>query len=403
MSVIQKTYKVNGTLTNLTSATLGITYSGGTICAPGTAMTHAGTGLYTYSWTDPGYGLTYTVTYVFTPTSGQVITWSESFAGPAAATRLELSVAQAVSECSRLFSATDIAAGRPLESVKAAYRDFLAGRNPRTGTVHAWSFMRPLTTITVGAAVTGTATGTTGGVITATTSIFNRSMVGVQLTIADTTSRVVTITAYTSATVVTTDDTIGFSSKTVTPASNGIVALPDGFSSLLEWPRPAYNTTGQGMNVREVKPDAILRDWQGNISLDEPYMFCVQPSQSWDGTVGQRYELWVAPRPLAAYDWLVRYSINPDNLAPLVNDANHFFLGGWEFSETLRKMCMGKAEVDSGRAAGVYHGLAEQALVESIATDKQRHTSLAPPRLSTVDTGLGGSDSGRTGYEFERY
>lgn len=72
-------YRINGTLTDVTSAVLSdstATYgvrradSGGTVVAAGTAMTHVSTGTYTYTFTEPALGLDYE--YVVKATRGGV-------------------------------------------------------------------------------------------------------------------------------------------------------------------------------------------------------------------------------------------------------------------------------------------------------------------------------------------
>jgi len=76
---LRKTYRVNNVLTDVTSFTLGVVRddTGASVVTAGTAMTHSGTGVYTYSITEPAQGLTYTVTYAVVYL-GQTITWEET-------------------------------------------------------------------------------------------------------------------------------------------------------------------------------------------------------------------------------------------------------------------------------------------------------------------------------------
>lgn len=79
---IRKTYAVGGTLTNVVSFTVGVVRAdtGATVVAAGTPMTNVSTGTYEYSFTAPATGLTYTYSFVVTPTSGGTLSFTESYA-----------------------------------------------------------------------------------------------------------------------------------------------------------------------------------------------------------------------------------------------------------------------------------------------------------------------------------
>ena len=81
---VRKTFSVDGTPTDVTSFTIGVLRAdtGATVVAAGTAMTHSGTGVYTYSFDEPTTGLTYTVTYAATYNS-ITTTWEETVEGSA--------------------------------------------------------------------------------------------------------------------------------------------------------------------------------------------------------------------------------------------------------------------------------------------------------------------------------
>jgi len=62
---IRKTFKLAGVAVDVTSFTLSVIRAdtGAVVAAAGTAMTHAGTGLYEYAFTAPAANLTYTISY----------------------------------------------------------------------------------------------------------------------------------------------------------------------------------------------------------------------------------------------------------------------------------------------------------------------------------------------------
>jgi hypothetical protein len=81
---VNKQHTVDGALTDATTFTLGVvrTDTGATVVAAGTAMTRTATGTYSYSWTEPTSGLTYTINYVLVY-DGETTAWEESVVGSA--------------------------------------------------------------------------------------------------------------------------------------------------------------------------------------------------------------------------------------------------------------------------------------------------------------------------------
>jgi hypothetical protein len=87
---ITKTFTVGGSAQNATSFKIGVTRNdtNGVVVASGTDMTNTGIGVYTYTFTEPAAGLTYTASYEVTYGSSD-ITWSEP-AGDNATTTVDL-------------------------------------------------------------------------------------------------------------------------------------------------------------------------------------------------------------------------------------------------------------------------------------------------------------------------
>lgn len=79
---VTKTFKVDGTPTDVTSFTIGVLRAdtGAVVVAAATAMDHDGTGIYSYSWEEPTSGISYTVTFTVVY-GGDTTTWEETVEG----------------------------------------------------------------------------------------------------------------------------------------------------------------------------------------------------------------------------------------------------------------------------------------------------------------------------------
>jgi hypothetical protein len=204
-------------------------------------------------------------------------------------------------------------------------------------------------------------------------------MIGQTITITDTPARNATITGFTSPTVALTTDVIGFSSLSVTVATNGVANLPSDFGSILDgfqYPRSDSRTYP---SINSQSPNDIITAWRHQTSAEwpYPYAFAIMPKPFVTAT-GQQYEAWFAPVPTTAVTMLYRYAVNP---APLADDAN-YPLGGWQHADTLLYMALADWELKSGRGVGVWAQRAQDALMASIEIDREMTETSAPPHMN---------------------
>ena len=171
MSVIQRTFKVSGTGTDVTTATIGwssadygirrndtgATIAGGTT---GQTMTSLGSGAYRYSFTDPANDLTYSYHLKFVY-NGRTFNVADTQKGPTSDTDINQTYDDIYNEVSRYLGTGDSPSGTNLTRAQRisndAWAEMLMGLDPRSGKVYQWSFLYPASTVT---ATSGSTTST---------------------------------------------------------------------------------------------------------------------------------------------------------------------------------------------------------------------------------------------------
>ena len=272
--------------------------------------------------------------------------------------------------CDRIEAYTGVTdAGHALAYLNDGYRWLLSGKPHPQDPLHPWSFLTPLAQLDIGGSVDATtASGTVGGVVTVAdpaAGIFDPSMVGQIMTISDTTERTAQITDYTSATVVTTSDTTGFTTKAVSVGSTGIYDAPSDFGGLVTGFTYGYNTGTYQPALVEVNPERILAMWRDSNLLDDAYYWALAPATFVKGT-GQRWKFVFAPLPDEALVLRYRYRIQADALA----DDSNYPLGGPDIVDALLACALAKAEERLGKLTnGPLYEAAVLAFEAAIAAD----------------------------------
>ena len=147
MSTTTKTFKANNVLTTPDSWTLVVTRTDTAAIVTNTKATIS-TGIYSWTWIDPAYNLTYTLDYTLTY-SGTPYTWTDTISGPAAPSAGEPTVSMTYADLyGKLVTLFGISTTTAKAYVDEAYLNFLAAYN--------WDFLYPVTTLTtaVGDSVT---------------------------------------------------------------------------------------------------------------------------------------------------------------------------------------------------------------------------------------------------------
>ena len=257
-----------------------------------------------------------------------------------------------------------------LNHLKAGYTRFLAGLDSRTGRSHTWSFLKPLSTITIWPTIAvGTATvtgvkdnGTT--TVTASEDTFYPLMVGSTITITAVGDFV--IASYTSATVVVvTGDATG-AGKTFSIACDGTYALPDDFGGLLEPFTYDYHASYSTPRLEEVSVETIFARWRNSETEGTAWQWAILPVEL-DKTVGQLWKVIFAPVTQYARTLKYRYLKTPID----ITDGTVYLVGGTLHSYTIQELALADAELTlAGVDGGPHETRAAQLLAASIDKDK---------------------------------
>ena len=258
-----------------------------------------------------------------------------------------------------------------LTHIKGGYMTVMAGLDPRTRPLrsHQWSFLRPLASLTFWAEATGTMTisGTGNTTVTdSTNSPFFNSMIGATIT-ADTSETTYTISAYTSASVVTvTADASADTGDTFTITPDGIYDPPSGFAGLIEMPVYAYDATYPNTcEIEEATPETIYRMWRGSSATGYTYRVALIPA-SFTSTVGQKWKFIVAPVP--SYTFATKLRMVQDISDPATGD---YFLGGHITSQAIMDAALAHAERVTRGTVGIMAEAAKESMCSAIDADKQ--------------------------------
>jgi hypothetical protein len=223
-----------------------------------------------------------------------------------------------------------------------------------------------MATLTIGSTVSGTATGVAGdGVttVTATTSIFNASMVGQTLTVADETETP-TILTCTSGTVVVVDGEYDFAGKAVSVSSNGIYNAPADFGGLATPMVYAHRSAGMP-RLTQTSPERVFAYWRDQSTPQSARWFSLVPVAA-SATSLQTFQFVFASLPDEEVAIVYRYR----KLAGDVTDAAGQYLPGAPMHcRTHMAAAQAEAEAWAGRDGGLYEGRYVEAMVDSIEDD----------------------------------
>lgn len=240
---------------------------------------------------------------------------------------------------------------------KAGYRNFLAAWD--------WGFLTPRAEFTLWTTATGTAAAGLTTTVTATTAVFFPSMIGHSIVFESGNSY--TITAYTSATVVTVSSTaVADSSTDFTITADGVYRLPDDFGSM-ESERIFFAPNNQDTRTIAFIGEPLVREaWQITTQFQRPSIAAVLPLSAAAGT-GQRFDLLVAAIPDDDYEVTFRYNVHPNALT-----TGLYPYGGMKHAETIRLSCLASAEQMFFEGKNEQQRYYAQALERSIALDKRQ-------------------------------
>jgi hypothetical protein len=264
-----------------------------------------------------------------------------------------------------------------LGRIRAGYKRFLAGFDPRTHTAHFWTFLEPVADLAIASKATGTATGVYSALtelttITATAAIFYDWHVGSTITVTDVGD--LTISAYTSPTVIVADDGEDFAGKAISVQHPGIYDLPIDFGGMIDPPRYHYNASYNSPRLCEASPAFIMDQWAASNTQDDTLYYAIAPAiPSTAAVAAGASKLWVAPR--SRYDRMLSYRYVRLPL-DLTDSAECFFLGGPMHNETIKEMALAEAELQLNHTVGPHESRAAALMAASIDRDKRLHQTI---------------------------
>lgn len=230
---------------------------------------------------------------------------------------------------------------------------------------HPWSFLKPQATITLWTTATGTMTVTNNTTVTAAAAAFYPSMIGATL-VADTSEKEYTISAYTSATVVTVaTDASGDTGDTFTITPNGAYALPSDYGGLID--EFSYVAEQGFAPLHMVSVNEVRYRW--GIDIDpsgEPTIASIQP-KAFVAATGQRWELIVWRVPSTTRVMKYRYRVDPNEMT----SDSEYPLGGAVHGPAIRAACLMMAETSGSHPTrdGPYAQRYDRMLATSIRHD----------------------------------
>ena len=378
--VISKEWRVDGVLTNVTSAKLsdptgayGVKRNdtSAVIVADGTNMTNSAVGVYEYSFED-ATGVAYTA-YV------EIVYLGATYRTEVEIPARESAVAGGVSSYYSLLERV----GHYLFGIRSGFtvdqtadiEDCISDGMRRVYAAHNWSFLRPLADVTTTAPyATGTIT-IAAGVVTLTGGTFPTWAAAGVLQVA---KRYYSVASRDSNTQITLDTT----TVTIATASSYQLARPEipldatfdavaNDSDLTYYPSP-----DNWYPPVQWRHDSTIRQFEGNNpEFDRPVFYSVR-TVTFDATVGSRKVLALYPAPDKAYTLRVPMILRP----VLIDEANLYPIGGEVLSQVILEACLAAAEHNFEEREHVHEKRFMELIALAIRDDQDRSspTSLGP-------------------------
>lgn len=221
--------------------------------------------------------------------------------------------------------------------MNSGYRNFL--------TAFDWSFLKPVTNITVFKTATGTESGSSGKRFKASTASFYSTMVGHSVVV--TSGSTYTFTEYVSTTEMAIEETYASTDdgKAFTITANGANRLPDDFGGILG--DMTFQDNEGAYRGLPIRSEVYLRErLQRSTSTGRPEIAAIRPLTT-DGDTGQRFDMLVWSVPDADYPVYFRYTVLPNRLT-----NGKYPYGGMRHGETIKAACIAAAELSRNGVKG---------------------------------------------------
>lgn len=368
---VQKSWKVEGVLTNVTTALLSDptgTYgvkrndTDAVVVADGTAMTNSATGVYDYSFTDI-QDIAYTA-YVEIVYSGNTYHFEVDLTSRAATGGMVASYSSLLERVGHFLfgirtgyssdQTTDIE-----ECIKDGLRDVYAS--------HEWSFFRPIEDITTTAPLSTGTVEVTLGVVTLTGSTFPTWAADGTIKFG---GNYYSVASYDTTTQITLDDlTADADALTTYEIARPEIPLDAAFEAVSNDSDLTYYPDQNELYppVRQ-RHDQAIRAWQQDDPyFDRPVFYSVRTVE-FDPTVGSRKRLAFYPTPDAAYVLRVPMILRPT----MIDVTNQYPVGGETLAQVITEACLAAAERNFDEKDGKHTSRYMQHLPLAIVNDMQK-------------------------------
>ena len=353
--IVRRTWKVEGVLTNATSAVLSDptgTYgikrddTGATVVADGTAMTNPSTGVYEYTFTAI-VGVAYTA-YVEVVYNGATYHLEHDIPAIAAGTELQCDYTDLKVAIADYLAWTRNSEGTGIEwttdevnrldaIIKAG---LLQVYFPATG--HEWSWMTPVSELeTTAPYETGTIQ-IAAGVVTLTGGTWPSWATDGDLVVG---SNNYSVASRDSDTQLTLNDTsVTQASGTSYELQRSLYELPSNFAGFSGETITFVQGQAELYPPIEVIPDNRLRSFRQLVRINETEWetprFASIRAKTFDATVGQRRQLALYPTPQRVWNLRLEYKVEP----AMLDATNRFPLGNADIGELILQSCLAIAE-----------------------------------------------------------
>ncbi len=377
---VYKSWRVEGVLTNVTTATYGLVKAVGSVevVPSGTAMTSDETGVYYFSFTDTE-DVAYTATIVFV------------YADATYTFEVDVPARSSTDGMTANYSSLLERVGHFLFGIRSAYssdqtadiKECIKDGLNDVYTSHSWSFFRPIEPITTVAPYNTGTIEVVDGVVTLSDGTFpSWAAVGV----LKTDNKYYNVGTYTDGTTITLEDTsVDVDAGTGYKLGRPVYDLPTAFEAI-----EGDLTYGPGQSsfyppVRQKHDSEIRRLQQYNPYHDRPIHFGIRTVE-FDPLAGSRRQMSLYPTPDAVYVLKARMKLR----STMIDAVNQYPVGGESLSQVITEACLAAAERNYDEQEGRHTKRFQELLPLAIVADQEMTspTQLGPdaPRGENVNT-----------------
>lgn len=275
--------------------------------------------------------------------------------------------------------------GRVDRNINSGLRMFYSPPSVDGATAHEWSFLRPITTLTLQAPYSTGTVAVASGVVTLTGGTFPSWAAAGRISINATEYEVSTRDSGTQVTLV--DTSVTVSSGATYELFQDDYTLGDDFERLLS--PPTYNPGGSNKWAPIQVPEAVIRDWRSQetsrTGTQYPTYYAIR-SLTNDPTVGTRSQILFYPSVATTAILEYQYKVRPSELTT----TNKYAWGASDHSETIKDAVLAAFEMHIDGTPGVFNQKFQQSLMASIARDRRVSMGGLIGRMTDGSDGMAG-------------